>query len=178
LNVNEGGDIVEEGGEVGDGVGDPNFGGEGSNGKGRELGWEGKGGEAEEDVVGDGGKRTTVDDGEGPPFVPEGIGGRVMELAGEGEPWEAAGGVVVAVGVEAEVNGSEEGDGLAESAAGFIPGEEVGVEADVDTEVTGGIGGDKVVGEVVEGGKEGAEILNGGGVEGNEYALGEVEVKA
>ena len=54
----------------------------------------------------------------------------------------------------------------------------MGIRTNEDPEVAGRSGGDEVVGKVVEGGEAGTEVGNGGAVEGDEYALGEVEVEA
>ena len=64
-----------------------------------------------------------------------------MELADETKPGETAGGIVVTVGVETEGHHAEHGKGRAKTAARLIPGKEVGIGTNEDSEVAGGIGG-------------------------------------
>ena len=76
--------------EVGNRVGNTDFGGEGGDGKGWELGWEGEVRESEKEIVGDGSEGAPAGDRKSPPFVPTGVGGGVVKLADEGEPGEAS----------------------------------------------------------------------------------------
>ena len=54
---------------------------------------------------------------------------------------------------------------------------EMGVEADENSEISGGEGDKELVGEVVNGGKESAKFISGGGEKWDENAFGVVEVK-
>ena len=93
--------VVEEGGEVGDGVGDTDLGCEGGDGEGRRLGGEPKGGEAEKEVMGDGGEGATVHNRESPAFIPQGVGRRIVKLGNPTEAGEAPRRVMISIGVKA-----------------------------------------------------------------------------